>query len=70
MSTLTEIKAAAAALSKEEKAELLRSLAAELEAAPENGWDLGRQPDLHAGIWEVSDDFDAPLKDEFWMGGE
>jgi len=23
---------------------------------------------LHAGMWEVSDDFDAPLPDEFWLG--
>ena len=25
---------------------------------------------LHAGMWEVSDDFDAPLPDEFWLGEE
>ncbi len=25
---------------------------------------------LHAGAWEVSDDFDAPLPDEFWLGEE
>jgi len=27
---------------------------------------LGRHP----GIWEVSEDFDAPLPDEFWLGQE
>jgi antitoxin (DNA-binding transcriptional repressor) of toxin-antitoxin stability system len=25
---------------------------------------------LHAGVWEVSDDFDDPLPDEFWLGEE
>jgi antitoxin (DNA-binding transcriptional repressor) of toxin-antitoxin stability system len=25
---------------------------------------------LHAGMWEVSDDFDDPLPDEFWLGEE
>jgi antitoxin (DNA-binding transcriptional repressor) of toxin-antitoxin stability system len=25
---------------------------------------------LHAGAWEVSDDFDDPLPDEFWLGEE
>ncbi len=23
---------------------------------------------LHPGAWEVSDDFDEPLPDEFWLG--
>jgi antitoxin (DNA-binding transcriptional repressor) of toxin-antitoxin stability system len=27
-----------------------------------------RIPDLHPGVWEVSDDFDDPLPDEFWLG--
>ncbi|MBN8590934.1 MAG: toxin-antitoxin (TA) system antitoxin [Anaerolineae bacterium] len=26
-----------------------------------------RTPDLHPGLW-MSDDFDAPLPDEFWLG--
>ncbi len=25
---------------------------------------------LHAGMWEVSDDFDEPLPDEFWLDEE
>lgn len=29
-----------------------------------------RIPDLHPGAWEVSDDFDDPLPDEFWLGEE
>ncbi len=28
-----------------------------------------RIPDLHPGGW-MSDDFDAPLPDEFWLGEE
>lgn len=27
-----------------------------------------RVANLHAGAWEVADDFDAPLPDEFWLG--
>ena len=27
-----------------------------------------RVPDLHAGAMEASEDFDAPLSDEFWVG--
>jgi hypothetical protein len=29
---------------------------------------LPRIPGLHAGTTWVSDDFDAPLPDEFWLG--
>lgn len=25
---------------------------------------------LHPGVWKVSDDFDEPLPDEFWLGKE
>ncbi len=28
-----------------------------------------RVPDLHPGAW-ISDDFDEPLPDEFWLGEE
>lgn len=27
-----------------------------------------RQAGLHAGAWEVADDFDAPLPEGFWLG--
>ena len=23
---------------------------------------------LHAGVWSVADDFDAPLPEDFWLG--
>jgi hypothetical protein len=29
-----------------------------------------RIPDLHAGLTWVSEDFDAPLPDSFWLGEE
>lgn len=27
-----------------------------------------RTPGLHAGCYKISDDFDAPLPDSFWLG--
>jgi len=30
----------------------------------------GRQPGLHSGAATTSDDFDAPLPDEFWLGSQ
>jgi hypothetical protein len=30
--------------------------------------DLPRVPGLHAGTTWISDDFDVPLPDEFWLG--
>ena len=71
MSTLAEIEAAADALPKEQKKQLLTFLAARL------GWTLDsigagtsssvRRAGLHAGVWEVAEDFDASLPDEFWL---
>lgn len=29
-----------------------------------------RTPGLHAGQYEIADDFDAPLPDSFWLGAE
>jgi hypothetical protein len=72
VSTLAEIEAAADALPKEQKEQLLAFLAARL------GWTLdrmgagpsscARRAGLHAGAWQVAQDFDAPLPDEFWLG--
>lgn len=25
---------------------------------------------MHRGAWEVADDFDAPLPDDFWLGND
>ena len=41
---------------------------AQLEPAPV--LPATRIPDLHAGQTWVSDDFDAPLPDSFWLGEE
>ena len=72
MGTLTEIEAAADALPDEQKEQLLAFLAAKLGRTMES---IGPQhrasprcPGLHAGAWELSDDFDAPLPDEIWLG--
>jgi len=69
MSTLAEIEAAAGALSVEDKSKLLASLASQLQSALLSASGAGRSPGLHEGVWEVAADFDAPLPDEFWMGG-
>ena len=72
MSKLTEIEAAADALPNEQKEQLLVFLAARLGRTLES---IGlrhqaspRRAGLHAGAWEVAQDFDAPLPDEFWLG--
>jgi hypothetical protein len=36
--------------------------------AGETAPDTPRVMGLHAGAWQISDDFDAPLPDEFWLG--
>ena len=72
MSKLTEIEAAADALPNEQKEQLLVFLAARLGRTLES---IGpqhqaspRRAGLHAGAWEVTQDFDVPLPDEFWLG--
>jgi hypothetical protein len=71
VTTLTEIEAAADALPKEQKEQLLAFLAARLGRTLD-GIDIAsgsaRHAGLHAGAWEVAQDFDAPLPDEFWLG--
>jgi hypothetical protein len=70
--TLTEIEAAADALPKEQKEELLAFLAARLGRTLEKSGiataSVARRAGLHAGAWEVAQDFDAPLPDAFWLG--
>jgi hypothetical protein len=68
MSTLAEIEAAAEALSAQEKTKLLEFLTAKLASSPLTVSGAGRRAGLHAGAWEVAEDFDAPLPDEFWLG--
>jgi len=70
MSTLADIEAAVGALSPQEKAQVLALLTAQLENSPVNLRVLDRTPGLHAGAWEVAADFDTPLPEEFWLGGE
>jgi hypothetical protein len=70
---LTEIEAAADALPKEQKEQLLASLAAKLGRkldAIDTGSGSMRRAGLHAGAWEVAQDFNAALPDEFWLGSD
>ena len=72
VSTLAEIEAAADALPKEQKEQLLAFLAAKLGRTLDSiGIAISgseRRAGLHAGAWEVAQDFDAQLPDEFWLG--
>jgi hypothetical protein len=73
VSTLTEIEAAADALPKEQKEQLLAFLAARLGRTLDSigivtSSSSARRAGLHAGAWEVAQDFDAQLPDEFWFG--
>jgi hypothetical protein len=74
VSTLAEIKAAADALPKEQKEQLLFFLAAKLgrtlESMVGGTSSSPRRAELHAGAWKPAQDFDAPLPDEFWLNGE
>ena len=66
-----EILAELPLLSTEERARVAKAL--QDLAAPEQVQPPAvreRQAGLHEGAWEVADDFDAPLPDEFWFGKE
>lgn len=68
MSTLAEIEIAAAGLPAAEKRSLLSWLKAELSVDNQTNADGPRVSGLGKGKWQVADDFDAPLPDEFWLG--
>ena len=38
------------------------------EVIPTNNQPVKRISPLHAGAWQVRDDFDQPLPEGFWMG--
>lgn len=68
MSTLAEIEIAAAGLAAAEKRSLLSWLTAELSVENASPAEGPRISGLGKGQWQVADDFDAPLPDEFWLG--
>ncbi len=68
MSTLAEIEIAAAGLPAAEKRSLLSWLKAELSVESHADTEGPRVSGLGKGQWQVADDFDAPLPDEFWLG--
>lgn len=47
---------------------LLSWLKAELSVENQTNAEGPRVSGLGKGMWQVSDDFDAPLPDEFWLG--
>ena len=74
MTTLSEIEAAADTLPPEQQAQLLAFLQTRLGQNPSISVDTettptaSRRAGLHAGVWDVAADFDAPLPDDFWLG--
>lgn len=68
MSTLAEIEIAAAGLPAAEKRSLLSWLATEISVEKHADSADPRVSGLGKGMWQVADDFDAPLPDEFWLG--
>ena len=70
MSTLAEIEEAIEHLPSMEKQTLFSHLAAQMERSESRKPAVVRSAGLHAGVWEVAADFDAPLPDEFWLGRE
>ncbi|HCN76378.1 MAG TPA: hypothetical protein DIT13_04180 [Verrucomicrobiales bacterium] len=68
MSTLAEIEIAAASLNLEEQQVLLARLAAKVRAHVTLPANQPRIPGLHRGLVWMSDDFNDPLPDEFWLG--
>jgi len=68
MSTLAEIEIAAAGLPVAEKRSLLSWLTTELSVESSALAEGPRVSGLGKGKWQVADDFDAPLPDEFWLG--
>ena len=68
MSTLAEIEAAIEQLPPSEKQVLFSHLAVQFGQREAGMPATFRTAGLHAGAWEVAEDFDAPLPDEFWLG--
>ena len=48
----------------------LRRLALREAEAEENTIQKPRVAGLHAGLYEIPEDFDAPLPQSFWLGAE
>lgn len=68
MSTLAEIEVAAAGLPMADKHSLLNWLTTEVSVENNAQSEGPRVSGLGKGKWWASEDFDAPLPDEFWLG--
>ncbi len=67
MSTVSEIALAAASLPLEEQQALLERLQSNLEAHLHPVLESPRVAGLHTGQWWMSEDFNEPLPDDFWL---
>lgn len=67
--TVQEIIEIIPTLTQAERKQLIHALVDALDASTSAGI-VERVPGLHAGTTWVSDDFDEPLPDEFWLGEE
>jgi hypothetical protein len=70
MTTVQEVLEAAKHLSPVEQLEVIRALSGSLQLhyAEQGGSQPARVLGLHKGQLWMSDDFDAELPDEFWLG--
>jgi hypothetical protein len=68
MSTVSEIAAAAGSLTLEEQRKLLARLTAQVREREMQPLPQQRVPGLHRGMVWMSNDFNDPLPDEFWLG--
>ena len=68
--TFQEIAERIQELSVEERKQLIGVIVDSLTETSEQPAKGKRIPGLHAGTMWVSDDFDDPLPDEFWLGDD
>jgi hypothetical protein len=71
--SLSEIEALVEALPMDQQQELLTFLESRVGKSGEKDpvpSPVKRIANLHANAWQVADDFDAELPDEFWSGRE
>jgi hypothetical protein len=66
--TLEEIVELAKQLSLLDKVRLIEKITPQIERELETVQPTQRKAGLHAGAIWMSDDFDEPLPDEFWLG--
>ena len=66
---LLEVEAATEALCSSDQRVLLNWIEQRVHRE-HSGKSVKRVPELHSGVWDVSDDFDDSLPDAFWLGSD